>query len=251
MNIAEQIRRGNIFPNLDVQLSLGIDLSTKRYCVVLVETDFAGHAPTAPLAPPNRVAGILQNAPSAVEEAIVRIFGWSHVVYGGVVTAGDLLKAEESGPYDRLVTFALDTDGHTHAANHTFMESTLFRVTNLLNPSVGVAGLTSPTDLAAKQYRVSGGAVVEHAASTSLADLGDGWYQVTTTAINDMSVPHFLELTAVSASHIVSPAQHHWTPRLSTDGPPVGLTYRFCIGQAFQSGVADDIGMAFIRPQLF
>lgn len=255
MSIQNQLRSGAAFPNLDVQVELNLDLTAKRYRVVMIQASLLGYPPASVLSPPMLVAGILQNAPKASEVAIVRIFGWTNVVYGDTIAVGDLLKPEESGAYDRLVPFVMGTDGHNHAANHTAMESCLFGVTDLLTQA-GVPSLVSPTHLVAKQWYSVGGVLTEHTSSTTVSECGgsgagDGWYMVSTTSVAYLGYPHRLTLEAVSESHNVSPQDHQWVPRASTDGPPVGLSYRFLMGHALSEGVADDIGLMILRPQLW
>jgi len=253
MSLTEQLRRGASYPNLDIELELGIDLTTKQYCAVLISSDLLGLAPSAPFAPPYRIAGILQNAPTAEQKAIVRRWGWSSVRYGDTVADGDLLKTETSGSYDRLVPFVMGTDGHNHAANNALMESVLVRVTDLSGVT-GVTGLDA-TDITARQWFLGGsGNITEEPASTTVleATSGDGWYVITTTTISNLDLPHRLSIEAVDQdAHLITPSEYQWTPRNNNFGPPVGLTYVMCMGQALISGVADDFGLMIVCPQLF
>jgi len=75
---------------VDVTLGLAYtDLSAKQYCAVKLTANGVESAGTA-----GQSHGVLQNAPTAGQAAVVRVSGISKVKYGASVTVGDKLIVE-------------------------------------------------------------------------------------------------------------------------------------------------------------
>jgi hypothetical protein len=97
----------NIDPTArDLLLEAGGDLSSSQF--LMVKLDSNGDVVIASAAGEN-VVGVLQNAPAAGAIAIVRVFGASRVIAGGVVAAGALFATTSAGKSKVAVAGTVNT----------------------------------------------------------------------------------------------------------------------------------------------
>lgn len=81
----------------DFTYAAGADLSTKQYLFVKQSTAADRTVLLADSTIGEAVVGVLQNDPTSGQAAEVRTAGRTPVVYGGVVTRGDLLASDSAG----------------------------------------------------------------------------------------------------------------------------------------------------------
>jgi hypothetical protein len=254
MDIDEMLARAAISPNVDVDAfaagdafstgALGVAIDVDKLARTLVAG--SGLGPSGPA--PQVFLGHAQNAPGVGGPVVTRMTGISRVVYGDAVSFGELLQPEPST--SRVIPWTWGTHGHTHAANSSPQESVLVRVVDSFG--AGVTGLDN-TDITVRQWQRVGGTISENLASTTVTEDGggDGWYEIATTSILYLNSPHRLSIEPVDPTYIITPPEYAWTPRPDTSGPPVQDATALVIGVALVAGVADDVGLMLIRPQMF
>jgi len=122
-------------PVQNITLLADANCSAKRYYAVKVAAD--GQFEVAGAG--DNAIGILQNTPEAGQAGQIMCLGVSYAVYGGIVTAGQNLKADAAG---KLVT-AGGTDAVVAVALESGVENDIHPVVLVTRTACGVAGISA------------------------------------------------------------------------------------------------------------
>jgi hypothetical protein len=246
MKLFEQIRGAAPFPNLDFTTPAGEDLSAKQYLVMLVDEQHSGK--TVDVASPYPVvAGVLQNAPSEGEDAVIRYLGWTFVRYSTDVAFGDYLKLDTSGGNEGKVRpFLTGKDGHAHGAE----APDLYALVHVDSSGTPVTGLMGSDFTFTLDKQDSLFLLASASETISVYEIGGGDYWLTFTPTDQGGVIYRLKVTPNTGGQVATPSEFQLASTVYTAVPATGDTHTTLIGQAIQAGLAGELGLCILKPQI-
>lgn len=224
-----------------MSLQVDSDYTGWQYkAVVIVGADLA----VVPIEAFSGVAGILQNEPNA-DRAIIRYGGVSNAIYGAVVTTDAYLTIEPAT--GRVVPMVYGSFGHTHTAAAREIRRLVYLTSFAAVPVTGA----SPSDFTAVLKWDNAGTLTAAGETVTITESGSGFYFATFTPTNLFSA-YYLWLTYASGGvpGVLTPSEFQIDPPTDYSGPAF-VDSKLIIGQALTSGIANDIGVIIVKPQLF
>jgi len=247
----EQLRGGTQNPNrsLDFTIEVTSDLSSYQNLAVMVDT-----GPTLSLVATSDfsgISGILQNAPE-LGVAIVRYGGISKAVYGATVAVDDILVIQPTT--GKVIPLAYGSQGHVHAVSIRILRRAIYLVNDygvaITGADTGTPGVTTG-DFTVGMHWDDAGAFNAASEAVTITEIGSGYYWLSFTPTQYGSAYVItVEYADGGDKGIVTPSMFQEVPFVDLLGP-AAISSKTIIGQALVAGVADEIGLILVRPQLF
>ena len=230
---------GDTFSVLPLAAAIDVDNTVK-----LIDSG-AGLGPSGSVPPV--YLGYAQNAPAPGSPAVVRVSGFTRVIYGGTVAVGDLLRLEPST--GRVIPFSISGgDGHVH----DLLISIIRRVVYVVDDNAIQAWGVAPGNFTTVLEWDNAGTLTGASEAVTVTEIGSGEYMVSFTPTTSDAMYRLRVSCNPDGVHrgICEPQEFQMISSARVLGPVEG-SLQLIIGQALVSGVADDVGLMIIRNQIF
>jgi len=247
MNLPEMLSRSTS-PNADVEcFAAGDEIATGLLAVAvdanrLVRMIGADAAIGAAGSCPPAYLGHVQNAPAEGSPALVRVAGFTPVIYGDSVSAFDILRLDPST--GKLVPFDVTKgDGHSHAATLRAIRRVVF-----VCDDAGAPILTGAASLSSDLRWDDSDAFATAPETVTISEISGGEYLV--EFVPSVTNRNYVLRVARASGGIVSPAEFQVTSHAKLGAASVSSIQQIA-GIALVSGENGDEGLMLIGRQIF